>query len=670
MIRAVCVLVIIFLSACGGGSGSSGEGGAGSSGGSSNGSSDAGVTPDAENPVITLQGVMPLYLERGLSYVEAGASCRDAVDGEISVIQITGTVDSNVLGQYTVNYRCQDEAGNEASAVRIINVIAPRSTRLSTTVTLTADVAITPTISEMVTIGLPIAEGVVTSADQIRVEQSGVPLSVAVAAGLRWHWSDNSLRSVTIQLHNVDMSSGNVVLTITDDGRNTASDLIMQPVLDGWVAAPANKAGMLHPRIFALHDPEYLAGTNLVPPYAAAPAVQDGYEDLVLAQFNGWSGGLDYTASASANWLFDRSTAYFKNYMTTGRVEFLKEAILSKQYYFGFVRNDGVAPAASGGDGCWQRSGVACADGKYIAPQQAKLAWALLGDDSQWTVGMINNMARQANLGWNQYACSGAAPSVESFGFTERSCGLTGLSQIVAYEMTADPVALTTLNNMVSYLKSVQQTEFGWDTTYSWTPKSGAFTHDIGVHEGAHSPGSAPAGFTDNQGFSPWMSENIADFLWQAYWVTSNADIPEMLRQLGNAIDDYGFTSVYNPATTNHDRLTLFAAGSRAQSCNRERLDTELLYFGSAYASDAQRNSGDWWPWYTDSHNVETVLPLALAYYFESNASNRTKLRARVEKMIYGWAHSGCASVGSVPRLFNWQHRSNAIRTWDWVSTP
>lgn len=659
-------LALFFLTACGGGSSDSTD------------AADSDNTPptdspdddaDTVKPDITLHGAMPLFLEQGQPYIESGAECRDAVDGDIAAVEINGVVDSSTLGQYNINYRCVDLAGNEALAVRIVHVITPSSTHLDTTITLTADTAITPTIAELVTFGLPIAEGMISSTDQIRVEQNNIALPVAVSAGMRWHWSDNSLRSVTIQLHNVDMSSGDIVLTITDDGRDTSGDLIMQPVLDGWVAAGADKAGMSYPRIFALHDTDYLADSGLIPPYAPAPAVQDDYENLVVGQYTNWSGDLDYDASRSGDWLFDRSTAYFKNYMTTGRVEFLKEAILSKQYYFTFVRNDGVEPAPP--DGCWQRTDVACADGKYIAPQQAKLAWALLGDDTQWDNNLINNMARQASIGWNQYGCTADAPTRESFGFTERGCGLVGLSQVVAYEMTADAQALATLNDIRAYLKTVQQTEFSWDTAYGWLPKSGAFTHDIGVHEGVYSPGSAPEGLTDDQGFSPWMSENIADFLWQAYWITGNADIPEMLRLLGNAIDDYGFTSVYNEATGNHERLGFFTGNSRTFSCNRERADTELLYFGSAYAGDAQRSSDDWWQWYSDSHNIEVVLPLALAYYFESDVDNRTKLQARIEKMSYGWAHGGCASSGgSTLRMFNWQHRSNSIRTWDWIDAP
>ncbi|WNO08392.1 hypothetical protein [Teredinibacter sp. KSP-S5-2] len=539
---------------------------------------------------------------------------------------------------------------------------------LSTQVTLVADKDIIPQKEELVTFGLPLKQGVVWNTQDIQIMNGEIEMPAYVEPGLRWHWADNSLRSVTIQLDKIDMTQGPVIVTITNTGQKLYEQQAKRPHLDGWVSAGKDKADMQYPRIFALHNPTYLAESHLVPPYLAAH-MGDDYDQYAFDQHQLWSGNLNFSESASANWLFDRSSSYFKLYMSSGRVEFLKEAILSKQYYFQFVRNDGTRPKQAGGDGCWQRKGVACADGKYIAPQQAKLAWALAGDNSQWTEKMLVNMAKQADLGWNQYTCSADSIRNESFGFTERSCGLTGLSHIAVYEMTGDKGVLKTLNNIIHYLKMVQQNTFEWDKAYGWLPKSGAFTHDVEVHEGDERASSAPKGDTNAQGFSPWMSENIADFLWQTYWITGREDIPEMLRQLGNAIENYGFTSNYDPNTKQHIRDPAFTGMYRTKSCNREKESSEQLYFASAYADAKARAQDDWWPWYTDTHNIEIVLPLSAAYYFENDAQRKEKLQARIDKLIYGWVNPKCAKISSTPRLFNWQHRSNAIRTWDWVKS-
>jgi hypothetical protein len=565
-----------------------------------------------------------------------------------------------------------DNLGAKATDTIIITIdpSTVNNQQLRTTVTLQPDTKIEPHTNELITFALPIAEGVVNDIADIQVIAQGMEQPIFAKAGLRWHWSDNSIRSVTIQLQNVDMSTGNITLTITNNGRDTQKDLLEQPQNNGWALAASNKANMPYPRIFALHDKEYLTTSGLIPQYASSQGVNDAFEQYQVEQFKQWSGGLNFSISSGANWLFDRSSAYFKAYMTTGRVEFLKEAFLSKQFYFSHVRDDDSSPSQSGGRGCWTWGSVACADGKYIAPQQAKLAWALTGDDSQWDNSLIIDMALQSDLGWNQYASRDSFDS-ENEGFTERGAGMAGLAEIAAYEMTADATIFNHINQRISSLANMQQNEHQWDKTNGWLPKTGGFEHNLDVHEGNNSATSAPINDSSSRGFSTWMSENIADFLWQSYWITSNQEIPEMLRKLGNAVDLYGFTSTYNATTGEHDTLAPFAAigDIRAKSCNKTKEDTDLLYFASAWANDSVKTSGDFWPYYSDTHNIETVLLLANAYYFEENTANKTRLSARIEKLISGWAHVGCANVFSnVHRLFNWQHRSNAIRTWQWIN--
>ena len=532
---------------------------------------------------------------------------------------------------------------------------------LDTQLILQADDEITPTNSELVTFGLPIAKGQVSDLAEIKVMIGSEELSVYVEVGLRYHWLDNSIRSVTVQLDNIDMTGGNVVVRITDDGKG-GDRAVERPHSEGWAAARANKNNLLYPRIFALHDKEYLAQSGVISPYDAAPNSSDAFEEYRLAQFENWAGGLDYSTSSQANWLFDRSTAMFKSYLATGRVEFLKEAFLSKQFYFTHVLDDDSEPSKSGGSGCWTYGTVACNDGKYIAPQQAKLAWALVGDDSQWDDALIVNMALQADVG-NYQSSTRDEFDGENEAFTERAAGLVGLSEINAFEMTANATVFAHLTERINSLKDMQQTEKQWDLDNGWTPKSGAWTHNVNVHEGD----SASLGATNERGFSVWMSENIVEFLWQAYWVTGDSDIPEMLRLLSNTIELYGFTSSYNAATQGYDTKPEFDE-IKAQSCNTTRDATEMLYFSSTFADEAARLDSDWWKWYTDNHNIQSVLTLSAGYYFETDEAIRTRLKARIEKLIEGWSNSNCASVSSTPRLWNWQHRSNSVRTWHWVA--
>jgi len=539
---------------------------------------------------------------------------------------------------------------------------------LNTSVRLTPDSQVTPNSNELVTFALPLAQGVVKSTNELNVAINGIEQAIFAKPGLKWHWQDNSIRSVTIQLQNIDMRNGDITLSITNSGRNIQNDLTEIAHKKGWATAGENKAYMQYPRIFALHNTHYLSKTGLIPPFLPAPDIDDSFEKYQVEQFNRWSKNLNFSKSSGANWLFDRSSAYFKVYMTTGRVEFLKEAFLSKQFYFSKVRNDDSKPAKAGGRGCWLWKGVACADGKYIAPQQAKLAWALVGDNSQWDNSLIIDMALQSDLGWNQYASRDSFDK-ENEGFTERGVGMAGLAEISAFEMTGSIKILDHLKQRIASLVDMQQTEKTWDLANNWIPKSGGFEHSYNVHEGNHNEKSAPRNKSNDRAFSPWMSENISDFLWQSYWITKDKKIPEMLRRLGNAIEEYGFTSRY----IGNEQYQLKSAFSKTKqthtkSCNKTAKETDLVYFASKWANDKTITSNDFWPYYSDTHNIETVLILATAYYFERDAKNQLKLASRIDKLIEGWAHVQCGRVFSnVHRLFNWQHRSNSIRTWQWI---
>jgi len=81
---------------------------------------------DETPPVIILLGDANTTIEINESYSDAGATCEDIIDGNISDdIVITGdTVDNTTLGTYTLYYNITDNAGNTATQrIRVVNVI-------------------------------------------------------------------------------------------------------------------------------------------------------------------------------------------------------------------------------------------------------------------------------------------------------------------------------------------------------------------------------------------------------------------------------------------------------------------------------------------------------------------------------------------------------------------
>jgi hypothetical protein len=77
---------------------------------------------DTTPPVITLvSGNDAIYL--GTTWVDAGATAEDNEDGNLtSSITVSGTVNSNSAGTYTIHYSVTDKAGNEGTADRTVTV--------------------------------------------------------------------------------------------------------------------------------------------------------------------------------------------------------------------------------------------------------------------------------------------------------------------------------------------------------------------------------------------------------------------------------------------------------------------------------------------------------------------------------------------------------------------
>jgi chitodextrinase len=79
---------------------------------------------DTTAPIIALNGASTINLNIGDTYTELGATATDNVDGNLtSTIVTSGTVNTNAVGIYTVNYNATDAAGNAATQVsRTVNV--------------------------------------------------------------------------------------------------------------------------------------------------------------------------------------------------------------------------------------------------------------------------------------------------------------------------------------------------------------------------------------------------------------------------------------------------------------------------------------------------------------------------------------------------------------------
>ena len=79
--------------------------------------------PDETVPVITLNGSANMSVIQFTTFTDPGATATDDRDGDISdSIQISGSVDTNTLGDYTLTYSVSDAAGNSDLATRTVTV--------------------------------------------------------------------------------------------------------------------------------------------------------------------------------------------------------------------------------------------------------------------------------------------------------------------------------------------------------------------------------------------------------------------------------------------------------------------------------------------------------------------------------------------------------------------
>jgi len=89
-------------------------------------SADHAFTVDTVPPVITLSGDASVTLTAGTSFIDPGVTVTDAE--EDILVAITGSVDNQVPGTYTLQYDATDRAGNVAvSVMRTVQVIARSS---------------------------------------------------------------------------------------------------------------------------------------------------------------------------------------------------------------------------------------------------------------------------------------------------------------------------------------------------------------------------------------------------------------------------------------------------------------------------------------------------------------------------------------------------------------
>ena len=482
----------------------------------------------------------------------------------------------------------------------------------------------------LVSIGIPFPPGALTNIDNVRIlDEHGAEVPAAVKTTLKWFFKDGSVRAIRAQFR-AELNGDQQTFYFAVGTPRTMNDAGW-PYVKGLVAG---EQGLLVPAAEATLTPQWLCASLIAgPQLPAAPG--EAYADYVSTQFQ-WARKLPI-ADPSA-WLFDRPTALFKAYIRSGRFDYLQAAVLSYRFYMKYIRRDGlpIEPWCAGG---WSYGGKPC-DVKYVYVEPILLSLALTGDDSEYDASVVDNMMTEWETGgWN--APPGPYKSPSQY-FTERLAGLGLLETVSGYELTGNAQYRARIDDRIGWLYDHQHDnpdglgdDGSWRNSWnlhendSWNPK------------------------TDVRGTSPWMTENIIDGLWHAWLVTGDKRIPGMIRGFGRYMERYAWI----------EPKLLIKPHDWRNPCSGP--DGQISwYWSSAHASTAELlKIQDSEGWYSDGHNVELMLPIAAAYYFETDPAQSTALKRRLAALGSSY-NTACAEISSTLRRFNWNNRGSSVVQW------
>ncbi|HRN62262.1 MAG TPA: hypothetical protein PLF73_07370, partial [Luteimonas sp.] len=474
--------------------------------------------------------------------------------------------------------------------------------------------------SELVNLGIPFAQGVLSDAGRVRIlDAAGAEVPAFVAPTLRWHWADDSIRAVRVQF-------------IADPKARYRFD-IGQPrtrPMDELPYERGTRPGKMDapvPKVIATLDPAWLVASGIAGPQLAYDGKR-AYDRYVDRQ---WTWARDMPYSGVHGFLFDRASVLGVQYVRSGSPELFAEFYNSATFYLSKIKRSGRGGGWPDCTGGWEFDGVNACDPKYSYVTPHLLLVALAGDTGRLDAQTIAHMADNQILGgWS------GPPGPYRGGdqsWTERHAGLALDHLVSAYEITGSDRVRKQIDDLLGWLHAHQQTPPGGD------PVTGAWTHSWQAHEGsAYDPA------TDVRGGSPWMGANLVGGLWHAWRVTADPRIPTMLRDFGRYIEQYGFAP---------DEF-----GNKWRSSCNGGDGTIGLYFSSAIAPqerviEIQDSEG----WGSDSHNPELLMVVAAARNFETDPEWRKKLEQRAAR-LGRYLNENCAAVSHTPRAFNWQHRN------------
>ena len=458
---------------------------------------------------------------------------------------------------------------------------------------------------ELVSFGLPLPFGLLTEPTQVRVvAEDGAELMAAVRSLEPWRVSDRagSIRSLLIQFR-LDFSHQKTrQVTISFDRSATRRERDFVPV----ATTLRDEAGLKGPRVLAVLPADWLCASGVVGPQTPAALSREysSYDRLVEKNFPGSLAYLD--SSAYANWLFDRTTCYYKMYARTGDSKYLQAAYHAANFMREHTKLDG--PDA----GIFTLKGP---DLKYVYPRAMHIHYLLTGDERALACGKLmaeycfnhQNPVYRPDL--IKPVPLGVDPERGRNFWTLRHQGYGLLGILHGWEMTGDKKYWTKARECVdAYYKHQRQPPDGH-------PPDGSLRQNWELYD--------PNEATFPGATSAWMMALLLDPLFHYWTLTRDTRVAEMVVKWCDFLDRQG----------------IVPDGSKA-----------YYVINCFAANDPNASPGELGP-DMEMHNTEMAYMFALGNFFTRDEKRRKIYTRRFKRFL---ELAGGIDLNHPGRAFNW----------------
>ena len=455
-------------------------------------------------------------------------------------------------------------------------------------VTVTLEGRATDLGNEVVSFGLPLPFGFLHEVRKVKVvDEHGTPLPVAVRSLEPWrtHGRESSIRSLLIQFK-ADFSTQKIQrVTVTFNAHQSRVESAFVPVSKTLI----DENGLKGPRVAAILPADWLCASGIVGPQV--PASQSGayssYDQFVEKNFPGSLHYLD--SKVYSEWLFDRTTCYYKMYVRTGESKYLDAAYHAANFLRQHTKLDG--PDA----GIFILKG---ADLKYVYPRAMHIHYLLTGDDRALACGklMAEYCFNHQNPVYRPELIKavplGVDPERGRNFWTLRHQGYGLLGILHGWEMTGDRKYWTKARECVdAYYKHQRQPPDG-------RPPDGSLRQNWEMYD--------PNEATFPGATSAWMMALLLDPLFHYWTLTKDSRIAEMVVKWCDFLDRQGIVQDGSKA---YYVINCFAAGDPKASPGELGPDMEM-------------------------HNTEMAYTFALGLFFTKDATRKRIYEKRFKRFL------------------------------------